>query len=319
MLLASASTAAVDELRVGDHVETYQQSTSSAPSTADWVRVRFEVRGEATDPVFDVEIIRPESEVLAQGIDGVGAQFQTSLFEYEGVGLAAVLEYERGFKVRVGPGRLVVMTVNHLSNDVYEVGFGDGVAPLRGTGAHSLDRDDWVRVRDLQIGERLQTAEGAISIVSLEKVRGLHRVYNLEVEGGHEYLVGEARVRAHNSCFRSPKKVRFSQDSIDSKFTDGSKLSDLVGRLKADPSYANSVEPIRLVRFNDLPAAVQSKLRSQGVTADAVFSLDNRRLAAARLSNTKIKTRWATPDEIENVATTRRFSTESGGKMPRIR
>ena len=79
-----------------------------------------------------------------------------------------------------------------LNNDVYEVGFGDGVAPLRGTGSHplySLDRDDWVRVRDLQIGERLQTAEGAVSVEALEKVRGLHRVYNLEVEGDHEYLV----------------------------------------------------------------------------------------------------------------------------------
>ena len=83
------------------------------------------------------------------------------------------------------------MTVNHLSNDVYE----DGVAPLRGTGLHplySLDRDDWVRVRDLQIGERLQTAEGAVRVEALEKVRGLHRVFNLEVEGAHEYLVGEA-------------------------------------------------------------------------------------------------------------------------------
>ena len=43
-------------------------------------------------------------------------------------------------------------------------------------------------VHDLRIGERLQTAEGAVSVEALEKVRGLHRVYNLEV-------------RAHNNCF----------------------------------------------------------------------------------------------------------------------
>ena len=101
-----------------------------------------------------------------------------------------------------------------LNNDVYEVSFGDGVAPLRGTGSHplySLDRDDWVRVRDLQIGERLQTAEGAVSVEALEKVRGLHRVYNLEVEGDHEYLVGEAGVRAHNTCLfhgTRPENIR---------------------------------------------------------------------------------------------------------------
>ena len=86
------------------------------------------------------------------------------------------------------------------------------MAPLRGTGSHplySLDRADWVRVRDLQIGERLQTAEGAVSVEALEKVRGLHRVYNLEVEGDHEYLVGEAGVRAHNTCWLDKAVARY--------------------------------------------------------------------------------------------------------------
>ena len=76
-----------------------------------------------------------------------------------------------------------------LNNDVYEVSFVEGGGPLRSTGGHplySLDRDDWVRVRDLQVGERLQTADGAVTIEALEKVRSLHRVYNLELEGDHE-------------------------------------------------------------------------------------------------------------------------------------
>ena len=38
----------------------------------------------------------------------------------------------------------------------------------------------------------------AVTIEALEKVRGEHRVYNPEVEGDHEYFVGEAGVRAHN-------------------------------------------------------------------------------------------------------------------------
>ena len=99
-------------------------------------------------------------------------------------------------------GRTVLATVSRLSNDVYEVSFVEGGEPLRGTGLHplySLDRDEWVRVRDLLVGERLQTAEGAVTVEALEKVRGVYRVYNLEVEGDHEYLVGEAGVRAHNN------------------------------------------------------------------------------------------------------------------------
>jgi uncharacterized protein YhaN len=55
-----------------------------------------------------------------------------------------------------------------------------------------------VRIENLQVGERLQTAEGAVTVEALEKVRGEHRVYNLTVEGDHEYLVGEAGIRAHN-------------------------------------------------------------------------------------------------------------------------
>jgi len=89
------------------------------------------------------------------------------------------------------------------NNDVYEASFGKRGELLRGTGGHplySLDRDDWVRIRDLQVGERLQTTEGAVTVEALEKVRGEHRVYNLEIEGDHEYLVGEAGIRTHNSC-----------------------------------------------------------------------------------------------------------------------
>ena len=99
--------------------------------------------------------------------------------------------------------RLAVHETPELSNnDVYELSFVEGAESLRGTRGHplySLDRDDWVRMRDLQLGERLQTAEGAVTVEALEKVRGIHRVYNLEVEGGHEYLVGEAGLRAHNA------------------------------------------------------------------------------------------------------------------------
>ena len=93
-------------------------------------------------------------------------------------------------RTRFGRG-LVKSTITHVNNDVYELSFVEGGEALRGTGAHplySLDRDDWVRIRDLQVGERLQTANGAVTVEALEKVRGLHRVYNLEVEGDHEYL-----------------------------------------------------------------------------------------------------------------------------------
>ncbi|MEM7676451.1 MAG: polymorphic toxin-type HINT domain-containing protein, partial [Myxococcota bacterium] len=108
-----------------------------------------------------------------------------------------------------GPGQVVVTTYERIadaetkSGPSYRLDF-DGVkAPLFATDAHplySLDRDDWVQVRYLQVGERLQTAEGAVAIAALERVRHPDRVYNLEIEYDHEYFVGEFGVRAHNAC-----------------------------------------------------------------------------------------------------------------------
>ena len=128
-------------------------------------------------------------------------------------GLAKIEEVEILPDLPDGNDRLVLTKFNTLSKDVYEVTFVGG-EKLRPTGRHplySLDRDDWVRVQDLQIGERLQTAEGAVAVEALEKVRGLHRAYNFEVEGDHEYLVGESGVRAHNTCRERKMKETFGE------------------------------------------------------------------------------------------------------------
>jgi hypothetical protein len=85
-------------------------------------------------------------------------------------------------------------------------------------------------------------------------------------------------------------------------------------KLKNKPGYASQIEAIRLIRFNDLPLDVQEKLKSQGGKSNMVFSLDNRRLVAAKNHGGKINTRWATKEEIEAHATLRRFSTENAGK-----
>ncbi|HDK8956537.1 TPA: RHS domain-containing protein [Acinetobacter baumannii] len=106
---------------------------------------------------------------------------------------------------------------------------------------------------------------------------------------------------------KSPKTIRYSQNGYSPCFGDGD-------RLAADPSYAAKVEPIRLVRFKDLPQNVLAKLLEQCAKSNMVYSLDNRRLAAAKQSKTGANTRWATPEEIQQEATLRRFSTNDAGK-----
>ena len=194
-------TVPIESLRVGTRVRTAGGSSSTNVS-ADWRQVALVMTNtkDVRDQLF-IELLRPPSWFDDQGVF-VGSRVFLNLPELGTSGWATAVSIEAA-RIRKSEGRVVTGTVNHLNSDVYEVGLGDRVAPLRVTGSHplySLDRSDWVRVRDLQVGERLQTAEGAVTVEALEKVRGVHRVYNLEVEGDHEYLVGEAGVRAHNSC-----------------------------------------------------------------------------------------------------------------------
>ncbi|OUJ94736.1 hypothetical protein BFG48_001120, partial [Acinetobacter nosocomialis] len=106
---------------------------------------------------------------------------------------------------------------------------------------------------------------------------------------------------------KSPKTIRYSQNGYSPNFGNGENVNGLAHRLQADPSYAAKVDPIRLVRFKDLPQNVQAKLLEQGAKSNMVYSLDNRRLAAAKQAKVGVNTRWATLEEIQKEATLRRF------------
>ncbi len=224
------TVAAIDAVESGGSYETYGTHSAPYPLVADsklpirtglpnwahggsetavgdgYVRIVLRSETEATRPsadVLEMTILRPAEWALARGLRDPGDKIDLQNPEIGASSSFVALAIDPAEIPASGPGQVILGTYRHVSGDVYGVSFVGGGEPLRGTGSHplfSLDRDDWVRVRDLQVGERLQTAEGAVTVEALEKVRGVHRVYNLEVEGDHEYLVGEAEVRAHNTC-----------------------------------------------------------------------------------------------------------------------
>ena len=76
----------------------------------------------------------------------------------------------------------------------------------------SLDRNDYVPAEDLKIGERLSTRSGqAACVESISLKAGEYRVYNLEVEGDHNFYVGEVGVLVHNACFKDESLERLKQ------------------------------------------------------------------------------------------------------------
>jgi filamentous hemagglutinin len=94
-------------------------------------------------------------------------------------------------------------TVSHLSGQVLRLRLSGNGGVLEPTALHrfySLDREAWVMAGELRIGEELATRDGAVLVESLEEEPAVQRVYNLEVDVEHLYLVGDAGVVSHNTC-----------------------------------------------------------------------------------------------------------------------
>ena len=105
--------------------------------------------------------------------------------------------------IRPGAGRVVTGTFTHLNSFVYELRFEGESLPLRGTRQHpvySVDREAFVRIDELRVGEVLRTSSGTARISNLSRVPGDHQVYNIEIEDEHVYYVGDLEVLVHNSC-----------------------------------------------------------------------------------------------------------------------
>jgi RHS repeat-associated protein len=98
-----------------------------------------------------------------------------------------------------------------------------------------------------------------------------------------EETAAAARASRGATRLMDASEIRFSQNSIRGKFSDGADVEDLVNGLKSGRIQPDDVETIRVFQQN-------------GKT----YTLDNRRLYAAQKAGTKIRVREATAEEIRN-------------------
>ena len=78
---------------------------------------------------------------------------------------------------------------------------------------YSLDREAWVEVGNMWVGERLRTIDGKNSIAERITLRdGKEVVYNFEVHGDYTYYVGNRGVWAHNGGVDYPPHSGFNPD-----------------------------------------------------------------------------------------------------------
>jgi hypothetical protein len=100
------------------------------------------------------------------------------------------------------------------------------------------------------------------------------------------------------------RSIRYSQDSIGSKFSDGSDVEDLVSGLNSGRVKPDDVQPIRIFHKNG-----------------KMYTLDNRRLYAAQKAGKPIRVREATAEELRNELTgpKNKFTTPNDGESIRVR
>lgn len=99
--------------------------------------------------------------------------------------------------------RAVAVVFHNPPNWTYKINLGgESVNP---TGIHRFWKagHGWIMAREVEAGDRLRTIGGTVEVVSAEKER-VEPVFNLLLEGGDNYFVGQAGLLAHDNGFVEP-------------------------------------------------------------------------------------------------------------------
>ena len=166
------------------------------------------------------EIGRRAALLNESGIELRGLTVELDLPEMGAVGTAVIADIGPCPAIQsqeaAGGGHVVTATVQHpASEQVLDVSFSGAAEPIGVTANHlfySADRQEFIPIGEMEIGERVQTFEGETRRITQKLPRpGPATVYNLEVYGEHVYYVGNDGILTHNSC---SKYVYIIRDTI---------------------------------------------------------------------------------------------------------
>ena len=140
---------------------------------------------------------------------------------------------------------------------------------------YDLDHDEWVPAFNLRSGTNLFLKDGVSTVVSITRLEGLFYVFNIEVEGTHNYYVGWEGLLSHNS---KPIYVEFRGKKRNIKsYKFGKLLEEYIG-----PSPDGMYEPhAHHILFKIGLSPAQKKLVKEGqeilrsVGIDPIFGKEN--------------------------------------------
>jgi hypothetical protein len=202
MVATASGLVPIESLEVGDRVLNEDGGSETAVE-GDWAVVEFDQPNpDVFGDVVRVTLLRSREWFEELGAFAPGDEVYLDTGELGALGWATVRSIRTSSPVAEGEGRVVVGTFTHVNPDVRELRFVGTDVTIRATGSHrfySLDRLDWVATSELGVGERVQSEQGPLVVASVVRLPDPQRVYNIEVETDHEYLVSELGVRSHNS------------------------------------------------------------------------------------------------------------------------
>ncbi len=208
----------IEEIDVGDTVVAQSPvlgdlpltSQASAPS-ADSVVVYLSLPPtESGGSAVDITLLRSR-RWLADHRALIGGTVWIDLDEMGLHGEAMVLAIEPAPPITTGSGQLVTGTYSRVSTGLFQIAFEGLSEPVEATSAHPFHCDscssEWVRADDLKPGDCITTLTGCAEVQSITSLPGLHRVFNLEIEGEHVYRVSSLGLLVHNNCVHGNSKA----------------------------------------------------------------------------------------------------------------
>ncbi len=155
-----------------------------------------------SDNILDAELIRPLAWLESNGVS-VSGRIHFCVPELGIDAPAEVIAVGPCPDIEPGRGRVITGKFTTAKCQVMQIRVSGEAEPLEPTPPHrffSLDRCKWTPADELRVGEILRTRSGqVVTVESIGIKPGLHRVFNFEVEGDHNFYVGESGVLVHNA------------------------------------------------------------------------------------------------------------------------
>jgi len=227
---AARRTTNIENIRVGQRVATDGGLSNNGAVASDtahtlvdratwrWVTIRAEQRWpDRTLDTWDIQTLQPPAWLEKHRAEPRGVIELNDVVELAEMGVprdvrGEIVSVSPVPTIASGPGRVVLATVNHLNNFIFDLTLKDasGVVDTLGvTGWHKMFSESrgWVSASELKAGETLRSFDGPLVVASLVRRSGADRVYNMTVEEDHVYYVGDLAALVHNTkC--EPKSLK---------------------------------------------------------------------------------------------------------------